>query len=62
MFSSLQEQLKTAYIKLYVNIFPRDFILYTLTILHSSENEKTIKLNVSRKLFDIKDYAQIQVR
>ena len=62
MFRSLQEQFEAAYIKLFVDLFPRDFILYTLTILHSSENEKTIKLNVSRKLFDIKDYAQIQVR
>ena len=59
MFRSLQEQFEAAYIKLFVDLFPRDFIIYTLTILYSSENEKPIKLNVSRKLFDIKDYAQI---
>ena len=59
MLSSLQEQLIIAYIKLYVHIFPRDFILYTLTILHLSEKEKTLRLNITRERFDINNHVKI---
>ena len=48
-----------AYIKLYVHIFPRDFILYTLTILHLSEKEKALRLNITRERFDINNYVKI---
>ena len=59
MFNSIQVQLIIAYIKVYVYIFPRDFILYTLTILHPSEKGKTLRLNVTRERFDINNHVKI---